>query len=90
MEKESDKKEILNKIEDLQKHLDIQFEYINLRLNSIENTVKKNQDTCSKMSTHIDFVENTYDQLKQPLFFMKKKIDYLIGTNIETPQIQDK
>ena len=31
------------------------------------------------MNTHIDFVEDTYDNLKNPLNYVKSKIENIIG-----------
>lgn len=41
--------------------------------------VDKLTNICSRMNTHIDFVEDTYDNLKNPLNYVKSKIENIIG-----------
>lgn len=38
---------------------------------------------CKKMGSHIDFVENVYDNVKHPLGYICKKIKYLAGGSSE-------
>tara|TARA_Y100000389_G_scaffold89403_1_gene85881 strand:+ start:280 stop:864 length:585 start_codon:yes stop_codon:yes gene_type:complete len=45
-------------------------------LESLEENVEKN---CKKMAEHIDFVENVYDNVKNPLGFVCDKVKYYIG-----------
>jgi len=44
----------------------------------LENNVSKN---CEKMETHIAFVENVYDNVKQPLQFICDKFNTLMIRN---------
>ena len=44
----------------------------------LENNVSKN---CEKMETHIEFVENVYDNVKQPLQFICDKFNTLMIRN---------
>tara|TARA_B100000963_G_scaffold244141_1_gene213810 strand:+ start:187 stop:438 length:252 start_codon:yes stop_codon:yes gene_type:complete len=37
------------------------------------------QPNCEKMGSHIDFVENVYDNVKNPLGFLCSKINVLSG-----------
>ena len=43
---------------------------------SIENLTK----ICSRMDSHINFVEKTYDTLKTPLDYLTKKVSYITGS----------
>lgn len=42
-------------------------------------SVDKLTKICSRMDDHIDFVENTYDNLKHPINFAKSKIERIMG-----------
>jgi hypothetical protein len=37
--------------------------------------------SCNKMSGHIDFVENVYDNVKNPLGFICNRVSKLIGSD---------
>lgn len=49
---------------------------LDIVLESLEENVEKN---CKKMAEHIDFVENVYDNVKNPLGFVCDKVKYYIG-----------
>ena len=38
-------------------------------------------EECKKMGSHIDFVENVYDNVKHPLGYICKKIKYITGND---------
>ena len=38
---------------------------------------------CLKMGTHIDFVEKTYEVVRSPLNYLKKKIEFVIGSSTQ-------
>ena len=40
-------------------------------------------DECKKMGSHIDFVEQVYDNVKHPLGYICKKVSYLTGNTRE-------
>ena len=48
---------------------------LNKILELLENDINPN---CKKMSTHIDFVDNVYDNVKNPLGFICNKINRVI------------
>lgn len=59
---------------------------INERLYRIEATLKilvdkieKLDKSCTKMDSHIDFVEDTYEGLKYPLKVIKSKVESVFG-----------
>jgi peptidoglycan hydrolase CwlO-like protein len=54
------------------------------KLNELENVINKNNSNCEKMSTHIDFVNNIYYNMKSPLEYICNKITY----GVKLPQIQ--
>ena len=62
---------------------------IDQRLDAIESKVdmilellqKDVQPNCQKMNTHINFVENVYENVKNPLGFICSKVNYLRDHN---------
>ena len=67
---------ILIDIKQSLKNLENNFEKVNTRLDNIEKEIRDNKIDCQKMRSHISFVENTYDSLKRPLFFLKNQVDH--------------
>ena len=59
-------KELKEEIVKINKKLDLILEFL-------EKDVKVN---CDKMGEHIDFVENVYDNVKNPLGYLCNKINY--------------
>ncbi len=60
---------ILNKLEE-----------INKRLERIEKTLEMQQETDSKISEHIDFIDNIYNVIRKPF---AKALSFYSGTYIE-------
>ena len=60
---------------------------IDTRLDNIEKELKEIKekindeliDDCKKMSNHIDFIENVYDNVKNPLGYICNKLNFLSG-----------
>ena len=58
---------------------------LDIKLNKIIDLLEQDiQPNCKKMSSHIDFVDNVYDNVKNPLGFFCNKINTLRGTNTQT------
>lgn len=64
------------------------FDSIDQKLESIENNISKLLDmqknvnkNAEKMGEHIDFVENVYDNVKNPLGYICNKVSYLVGSD---------
>tara|TARA_Y100000389_G_C17069234_1_gene321151 strand:- start:199 stop:450 length:252 start_codon:yes stop_codon:yes gene_type:complete len=54
---------------------------LDVKLNKILNLLEEDvQPNCKKMSSHIDFVDNVYDNVKNPLDYLCNKINNLTGT----------
>jgi len=66
-------KELKEEMKEMNKKLD-------LILNFLEKDVKVN---CDKMGEHIDFVENVYDNVKNPLGYLCNKINFFSNKNKE-------
>ena len=50
---------------------------------SLNEKVDKLDKSSKKMDSHINFIEDTYDNLKSPINFMKNKINTLITYDIQ-------
>ena len=44
---------------------------------------------CKKMGSHIDFIENVYDNVKHPLGYICKKFNYLAPSSDETLTLEN-
>tara|TARA_B100000902_G_C27084347_1_gene800525 strand:- start:321 stop:563 length:243 start_codon:yes stop_codon:yes gene_type:complete len=77
--------EIKSKLNSLEyKLIDLEVK-LNKIIELIENDVAPN---CNKMSNHIDFVDNVYDNVKNPLGFICSKVSKLSGN--ESHSLTDK
>ena len=70
--------EIKSKLDSLEyKLIDLE-----LKLNTILDLLEKDiNPNCKKMSTHIDFVDKVYDNVKNPLGFICNKVNGLSNGN---------
>lgn len=83
-----------NRISELEKQYSRIEEKLDLIISIFQKDVAPN---CEKMSGHIDFVENVYENVKNPLGYLCNKVGSFIGNdsysldNIKTtqPQLQD-
>ncbi len=58
------------------------YERIEQKLDQILEVIDtKISNSCNKMSGHIDFVENVYDNVKNPLGFICNRVSKLIGSD---------
>jgi len=58
------------------------YERIEQKLDQILEIIDtKISPSCNKMSGHIDFVENVYDNVKNPLGFICNRVSKLIGSD---------
>jgi hypothetical protein len=55
--------------------LENQFKIIETKMDKILELLEKD---CKKMSDHIDFVENVYDNVKMPFYYVMDKVNYLV------------
>ena len=77
----------------LHNNVEVQSQRITSLESSVKNLNKKVDDEimeeCKKMGSHIDFVENVYDNVKHPLGYICKKIQYLTGSSDEQYTLTD-
>lgn len=71
---ECDKDFLKNKILDLEKH----FTIMEKKMDKILELLEKD---CKKMSDHIDFVENVYDNVKMPFYYVMNKVNYFVSSD---------
>jgi hypothetical protein len=55
--------------------LENQFKIVETKIDKILELLEKD---CKKMSDHIDFVENVYDNVKMPFYYVMDKVNYLV------------
>ena len=68
--------EIKGKLDDLESKMnEIDLKLVTI-LEILQTDIRPN---CKKMSSHIDFVDNVYENVKNPLGFMCNKISKLSG-----------
>ena len=73
------------KIEDLDKKI----EELDKKLDIILEILHSNKSSCKKMGDHIDFIENVYENVKNPLGFICTKVSQLTyGEKTELPSIK--
>ena len=46
----------------------------------IDKILELLETDCKKMSNHIDFVENVYDNVKMPFYYVMNKVNYLVSS----------
>jgi len=63
-----------NKILDLEN----MFKIIEKKMDKILELLEKD---CKKMSDHIDFVENVYDNVKMPFYYVMNKVNNLVSSD---------
>lgn len=74
----------LDKLKDDFKTMQEKIDLIDLKLTDTNQKIDGDLlKECKKMGSHIDFVENVYDNVKHPLGYICKKIKYLAGGSSE-------
>ena len=71
---EKDKDFLKNKMLDLEN----QFKIMDKKMDKILEILEKD---CKKMSDHIDFVENVYDNVKMPFYYVMDKVNCLVSSD---------
>ena len=65
--------EVINKIIELEKRC----ERMETKMYNILEILEKD---CKKMTVHIDFIENVYDNVKSPFYYLMDKVN-ILSTN---------
>ena len=75
-----DTNDILNKINKNLEDINIKLISLEKKIDHIEKKIDTDiLDECKKMGSHINFIENVYDNVKHPLGYINNKIKYIIG-----------
>ena len=77
--------EVKSKLDSLEEKINDLDDKLSDILILLERDIKPN---CNKMSSHIDFIDNVYDNVKNPLGFMCNKISKLSSN--ESHSLTDK
>ena len=81
--------DIIIKLDKLEKLIIEKFDALEKKIDSLEMSEIKKE--CTKMGSHIDFIESTYDTLQMPLNYVKKSIEKIMGSpSKDLPTIKDK
>lgn len=64
--------------------LENQFKIIEKKMDRVLELLEKD---CKKMTDHINFVENVYDNVKMPFYYVMDKVNYFISN--ENKNISD-
>ena len=71
-----------------QTNINNRLDKIESKINKMEEKIEKiilllenNNKKCQKMSEHIDFVEHVYENVKNPLGFICKKINSIVSND---------
>jgi uncharacterized protein Yka (UPF0111/DUF47 family) len=70
MNQDEDVQQIVNKITQIENKID----KLETKLNKILELLEKD---CKKMTDHIDFIENVYDNVKSPFYYLMDKVNSL-------------
>ena len=66
--------QIENKIDKLENKLESNMNRLETKLDKILELLEKD---CKKMTDHIDFIENVYDNVKSPFYYLIDKVNSL-------------
>ena len=58
--------------------LDSRFKIMEKKMDKILEILETD---CKKMSDHIDFVENVYDNVKTPFYYVMDKVKYFVSSD---------
>ena len=62
--------------------LEKKIDNIDQKLTDLIILMNDNKRDCEKMSTHIDFIDSVYDNLKAPIDFVCNRINNRINNNL--------
>lgn len=61
------------------------------KVDKINNNIDTNVVTeCKKMGNHISFIENVYENVQRPMWYLCNKVNYLIGKNVINSKTEPK
>lgn len=70
----------MSSIEERLKRIEEQIEKLNKKMEGLDTFIRHNlAKDCSKMSEHIDFVDQVYETVRSPLNYICNNINYVLG-----------
>lgn len=82
--------DIKDKLVNLEKLIIDKFDILEKKIDLLNNENKEIKKECTKMGSHIDFIEDTYNTLQMPLNYIKKSVERLTGSSTKDLPIKDK
>lgn len=67
--------------------IDDRLDLLEYKLDRILEILEKNTEDCKKMSSHIDFIEKTYETVKNPLNYICDKVKVLSGNSYASSSV---
>ena len=68
---------IINKIDKLETNINALESNINRLETKLDKILELLEKDCKKMTDHIDFIENVYDNVKSPFYYLIDKVNSL-------------
>jgi chromosome segregation ATPase len=82
--------DIKHQINNLQKLMIEKFDALEKKIDVLNKENEGIKKECTKMGSHIDFIEDTYNTLQMPLNYIKKSVERLTGSSSKDLPIKDK
>lgn len=79
----SDIKKYSEKFEQKFDRVDQTIKQLENKIDKLTHKIDKLIEICSRMDDHIDFVEHTYAVLRTPLDFVKRNVEFIMGSDNE-------
>jgi len=79
------KKDSLDEIKMKLAEFEITLLHMNEKMDRIVESLEKD---CKKMSSHIDFVENVYEKVKQPFTYLMDNVSNIMNRAIMTSRVE--
>ena len=74
-------KDLIEKLDERFNEIKYLIERLERKIDNLEKKIDGELlSECKKMGSHIDFVENVYDNVKNPLGFICRKVNNFVGT----------
>ena len=74
-------KDLIEKLDERFNEIKCLIECLERKIDNLEKKIDGELlSECKKMGSHIDFVENVYDNVKNPLGFICRKVNNFVGT----------
>jgi chromosome segregation ATPase len=77
-------------ISNLEKLIIEKFESLEKKIDSLNKNNDEIKKECTKMGSHIDFIEDTYTTLQMPLNYLKKSVERLTGSSTKELPVKNK